>query len=189
MLSLVLLMTAGSSRAEVNVSVGINVPVPPPLFIPAPPELVIIPGTYAYYPPGVDVDIVFYHGYWYRPYDNYWYRATSYNGPWHYVVRERVPQYIFNLPPDYRRVYHDNPRIPYGHVHKNWNKWERDKYWDKRHWKHEQHEWKHEKKEQKHERKKVTQEHRHGNKEMHQGKQGQKQEHKQKRKNGQNDPE
>jgi hypothetical protein len=48
------------ATAGVNINIGINVPPPPPMFV--------IPRTYVYFPPNVDVDIFFYHGYWYRPY-------------------------------------------------------------------------------------------------------------------------
>lgn len=137
-----LLTVAGVSMAGVNVNLNIG---PPPVYtFAAPPELVVIPNTYVYFAPGVDMDIVFYHGYWYRPYNGYWYRGAGYNGPWHHIGRERVPRYIINLPPDYRHSYGGNPRIPYGHVHNNWNRWERERYWDKRQWKHDQNEWKHE---------------------------------------------
>ncbi|MDA8105136.1 MAG: hypothetical protein M0Z71_07100, partial [Nitrospiraceae bacterium] len=42
------------SYAGVHVNVGINLPV---FAFPAPPPMVVIPGTYAYYAPDVDVDI------------------------------------------------------------------------------------------------------------------------------------
>ncbi|MDP2157380.1 MAG: hypothetical protein Q8K68_06700 [Nitrospirota bacterium] len=138
-----LLIMAGVSMAGVSVNVNIG---PPPIYTFAePPELVVIPNTYVYFAPGVDMDIVFYHGYWYRPHKGYWYRGSGYNGPWHHINRERVPRYIINLPSDYRRSYRDYPSIPYGHVHKNWNRWEREKYWNKRQWKHDKEEWKQEK--------------------------------------------
>jgi len=66
------------THAEVNVSVQVGLP---PLVIPAPPGLVVIPNTYVYYPPDQNMDIFFYHGYWYRPHHGYWYRARHYNGP------------------------------------------------------------------------------------------------------------
>lgn len=154
-----LLIMAGISTAGVNVNVNIG---PPPVYTFAePPELVVIPNTYVYFAPGVDLDIVFYHGYWYRPYNGYWYRGKGYNGPWHHIGRERVPRYIINLPPDYRRSYRDYPRIPYGHVHSNWNRWEREKYWNKRQWKHEQNEWKHERREDRREHRQDVREQRH----------------------------
>ncbi len=119
------------TTAEVNINVGINIPPPPPLVIPAPPPLFVIPTTYIYFPPGVDVDIFFYQGYWYRPYRGYWYRSGIYNGKWVYIAPERVPRVLINLPPDYRRVPPGLQRLPHGQVKKNWRTWERDKYWEK----------------------------------------------------------
>ena len=37
--------------AEVNIKVGVNVPPPPPLVIPAPPPMHVIPRTYIYFAP------------------------------------------------------------------------------------------------------------------------------------------
>lgn len=49
-------------RGEVNIA-------PPPVYpFSAPPEVVVIPGTYVYFVPGINVDILFYHGHWYRPF-------------------------------------------------------------------------------------------------------------------------
>jgi hypothetical protein len=117
--------------AEVNVNVGIGLPPPPPLAIPAPPPMFVIPRTYVYFAPQADVDILFYHGYWYRPYRGYWYRSGTYNGKWVYIAPQRVPSVLINLPPDYRRVPPGHRQIPYGEFRKNWKTWDRDKYWDK----------------------------------------------------------
>ena len=68
------------SGATAGVNIGINVLPPPPLAIPAPPPMFVIPRTYIYFAPEVDVDILFYHGYWYRPYQGHWYRSGTYNG-------------------------------------------------------------------------------------------------------------
>ena len=114
--------------AGVNVSVGINLPA---FTFAAPPPMVAIPGTYAYFAPEADVDIVFYHGYWYRPYEGRWYRARGYNGPWGYIAPARVPRVLIELPPDYRHVYAGHERIHYGDFHKNWRRWEKDRYWEK----------------------------------------------------------
>jgi hypothetical protein len=117
--------------AGVSINIGVNVPPPPPLAIAAPPPMFVIPRTYIYFAPEVDVDILFYHGYWYRPYRGYWYRSGSYNGKWVYIAPEKVPGVLINLPPDYRRVPPGYQHIPYGHLKKNWKAWERDKYWEK----------------------------------------------------------
>jgi hypothetical protein len=173
-----LLIMAGISTAGVNVNLNIG---PPPVYtFAAPPELVVIPNTYVYFAPVPDVDIVFYHGYWYRPYNGYWYRGSGYNGPWNHIGRERVPGYIINLPPNYRHTYYNNPRIPYGHVHSNWNRWEREHYWDKRGWKHDQNEWKQEQHQDKRgQRQDMHQDKREQHQEMKQGRQDMRQDKKQ----------
>ena len=135
---LFLLILAAGALASVNVNIGVNIPPPPPpLQIAAPPDMYVIPGTYAYFPPAVDVDIVFYGGYWYRPYQGYWYRSSGYNGKWVYIREDHLPPHIRTLPPDWRRVPPGHQHIPYGQMKKYWRGWERDKYWDKHGWKHE----------------------------------------------------
>jgi hypothetical protein len=119
------------ATAGVNINVGINVPPPPPLLIPAPPPMFVIPGTYVYFAPEVDVDIFFYHGYWYRPHRGHWYRAGSYNGKWVYISPKRVPPVLLNLPPNFRRVPSGHRHVPHGELKKNWRRWEREKYWER----------------------------------------------------------
>ncbi len=119
-----------SSCAEVSVNVQIG---PPPAYVfPGPPQVIAIPGTYVYLVPGIAVEILFFQGYWYRPYEGHWFRSRSYNGPWHY--HERVPAAIVGLPPNYYHAYREPPpeyrRVPYGQVKKNWGAWERNRYWE-----------------------------------------------------------
>lgn len=116
-----------TSRAEVNVN--ITVPLPG-LFFPGPPGLVVVPGSYVYYPPEADVDIFFYHGYWYRPYGGGWYIASGYNGPWRAIGPRRIPRPLFDLPPGYRRVPPRHDRMPYPVVQRNWRTWENERRWD-----------------------------------------------------------
>jgi hypothetical protein len=126
------LLTMGISfPGNSNAGVDVNIYVPlPPLVVPAPPGLVVIPGTYVYFAPDVDVDIFFFHGYWYRPYEGRWYRSDEYNGQWRYVPAERVPRAVINLPPAYRGIPSGHERVPYGQVRKNWRTWEREGRWD-----------------------------------------------------------
>lgn len=125
---LCLSVLSARSEARVDVSVGINIPA---YRFAAPPPVVVIPGTYAYFAPDAAVDIVFYHGYWYRPYEGRWYRAKGYNGPWAHLAPARVPRVLIDLPPDYRHAYRDYRRIEYRDFHRNWGKWERSRYWEK----------------------------------------------------------
>ncbi len=117
------------SLAGVHVNVGINLPV---FTFAAPPPMLVIPGTYAYYVPDANVDIFFYQGYWYRPYEGRWFRARGYNGPWGHIVSSSVPRVVVDLPPDYRHHAHPGyERIPYGQFKKNWRRWDHERYWDK----------------------------------------------------------
>jgi hypothetical protein len=122
------LFNPGTSHAGVNVDIHIPLP---GLVIPAPPALIVIPGTYVYYPPDVDVDIFFYHGYWYRPYRGGWYIADGYNGPWRTIGPRRVPRALIGLPPTYRRIPPGYERMPHDMVQRNWRTWEKERHWDK----------------------------------------------------------
>ena len=93
--------------------------------------MIVIPGTYIYAVPDIDVEILFYQGYWYRPHEGHWYRSKSYNGPWAYLDSHRVPRAIFELPPDYYRIPPGHQKIPYGHFKSNWGRWERERHWDR----------------------------------------------------------
>lgn len=121
------------ARAGVNVNIGIGIPLPPPLVIPVPPPLIPIPRTNVYFPPAIDVDILFFGGYWYRPYRDHWFRAHSYNGPWIYVEPQRVPRAVIGVPPGYRQVPPGHQHIPYGQFKKNWQRWDKDRYWYRDH--------------------------------------------------------
>ncbi len=127
---LVLTGFAASSDAEVHVNVGIFAP-PPAYVISAPPSVVVIPGTYVYAVPDAGVNILFYHGYWWRPYEGRWYRSARYNGSWVHVRHERVPRAVIDLPPDYSRHFSGGPRIAHEDMRRNWKGWERDRHWDR----------------------------------------------------------
>jgi len=78
----------------VNVSVGNNLPA---IRFAAPPDLVVIPGTYVYIVPDIDVDVLYFQGYWWRPYKGYWYRSQDYKGKWIYVEPGRIPNGLRSL--------------------------------------------------------------------------------------------
>lgn len=123
----IFMMTAANSSAEVNVN--INVPLPG-LYISAPPTMAVMPGTSVYYPPEVSVDIFFYHGNWYRPYQQGWYISNSYNGPWRSVGFGHVPHAVTSVPPGYRGTRPRYDRIAHEDMRRNWRSWERERHWD-----------------------------------------------------------
>jgi len=107
---------------------------PPPLYAPAaPPEVVPIPGTYAYFVPGIEAEIVFYHGLWYQHFRGHWYSASYYNGPWVFMPGPRVPRVLVTLPHGWRRVPPGYRPIPHAELQKHWGRWEREKHWDDHH--------------------------------------------------------
>lgn len=128
MLIVSVLFMPAAGNAEVNVNIAVPLP---GLVIPAPPPLVVIPGSYVYYPPDVNVDIFFFHGRWYRPHRGGWYIANGYNGPWRAIRPDRVPRPVFGIRPGFRGVSRYE-RLPYDQVNRNWRTWERDRHWSGR---------------------------------------------------------
>ena len=129
-LLLVLTGSATQSEAEVNVNIGVNLPA---IRFAAPPEVVVIPGTYVYMVPDIDVDVLFFQGYWWRPYEGRWYRSRDYKGQWRYIEHRSIPRGLRALPQDYRhRLSPGYERIPHRDVQRHWKKWEKEKYWDRR---------------------------------------------------------
>jgi hypothetical protein len=130
-LCLCLSVLAGEARAA-SINVGLNIALPPVFRIAAPPPTVVIPGSYVYVVPDIDVDILFFRGAWYRPHEGHWFRASSYNGPWRFVAPNRMPREVVELPNhDYRRIPPGHSRIPYGQLKKGWKGWERNRHWDR----------------------------------------------------------
>ncbi len=137
-------VTAFSPGAYAGVSVGIGINIPVYRFA-APPPLVVIPGTYVYYAPDADVDILFYNGFWYRPYEDRWYRARGYNGPWNLIASSIVPGVLLEIQPDFHHRYAGHDRIPYKDFRRNWKRWEKDRYWERNEqWRAGRHEGRHE---------------------------------------------
>ena len=131
--TLLLLLGGFATQSEAmgpRVSVGVY---PPAYRFAATPEVVVIPGTYVYMVPDIDVDILFFQGYWWRPYEGQWYRSRDYDGRWDYIEPRDIPRGLRELPQDYRhRLSPRYERIPYRDVQSNWKKWEEEKYWDRR---------------------------------------------------------
>jgi hypothetical protein len=124
------------TMAGIDVSVSISVP--PPIVFSAPPEMIVLPGTYVYVVPDVDVDIFFYNGWWWRQWEGRWYRSRDYNAGW--VYYQRVPSFYRSIPPSWRNDYRDHrwrghqwnyQRIPHRQVQRNWRGWEKSGHWEK----------------------------------------------------------
>lgn len=121
-----------------GVDVGISISLPPPIVFAAPPEVVVIPETYVYFAPDLDVDIFFYNGWWWRPWEGRWYRSRHYDSGW--VHYQRVPSFYGRIPSSWRNDYRDHrwgghqwnyQRIPHQQLQRNWSNWERSRHWEK----------------------------------------------------------
>ena len=125
-----------AATAEVNINV--NVDLPPLIEFPAPPDVVVLPGTDIYVAPDVDVEIFFCAGWWWRPWKDRWYRSRHYDGGWE--TYPRPPKFYSDVPPGWRHNYekHDwdgHPweyeRVPHHDAEKNWRGWQKNKHWEK----------------------------------------------------------
>jgi hypothetical protein len=83
------------ARAQVSVSIGINIPVFP--------ELVPVPGYPVYYDPRGEANYFFYDGAYWVFRDDRWYSSTWYNGPWQVIGPELVPAFVLRVPVRYYR--------------------------------------------------------------------------------------
>jgi|SRR5262245_1386051 len=88
--------SAGPAQAAVHVSIGINVP--------APPQLVVVPGTPVSYAPGVPGNYFFYGGQYYVFTNGIWYAGPGYMGPWAVVAPQYVPRPLLTVPVRYYRA-------------------------------------------------------------------------------------
>lgn len=135
LLALVLVFSI-PTMAEVDV--GISISLPPLIVFSAPPEVVVIPETYVYVVPDLDVDIFFYNGWWWRPWEGRWYRSQHYDSGW--VYYQRAPSFYGRIPPGWRNDYRERrwgghqwnyQRIPHQQLQRNWSNWERNRHWEK----------------------------------------------------------
>src|SRR5512139_976789 len=63
-----------------GVSININFPLPPPIVFAAPPSVIVLPDTDdVYVDPDIDVDLFFWNGWWWRPWEGRWYRSRYYD--------------------------------------------------------------------------------------------------------------
>jgi len=135
---LLALLTIVPVSATADVSVHVSVPLPPAIVFSAPPVTVVIPGTYVYAIPDVPVDIFFYGGWWWRPWEGRWYRSRHYDRGWAYYKGR--PSFYGKVPPRWRDDYRNHrwqghpwkhQRVPYQQVERNWVGWERRRHWER----------------------------------------------------------
>lgn len=137
LLLLAVVLVPPSARAQIGVSVSVNVPLPPPIVFSAPPEVIVLPETNVYVVPDVEVEIFFSRGWWWRPWQGRWYRSRHYDRGWVYY-RSAPPPFYRRVPPGWRNDYREHrwkgrewkhQRVPHGDMERNWRGWQRDRHW------------------------------------------------------------
>ena len=112
---------------------------PPPLPFDAPPDVIVMPDTNdVYVVPGIDVDLFFWSGWWWRPWGGHWYRSLYYNHGWGYY--NAIPSFYYDVDPGWRGYYRDRnwyghrwdyERIPHHRLQQNWKSWQNDRHWER----------------------------------------------------------
>src|SRR3954469_7779451 len=94
--ALLVLVLAVPAPAQVRLDIGIH--------LPAPPSLVVVPGTPVYYAPQAPANVFLYgHQYWAFT-NSGWYAGPNWNGPWAVVEPAVVPVPVLRVPVRYYRV-------------------------------------------------------------------------------------
>jgi hypothetical protein len=137
-----LVFVLGVPLVDAGVNVGISIGVPEPLVFEEPPDVVVVPSGSAYvYMVPDSPGLYFYNNFWYRFYEDHWYRSRIYNGSWVYLDTRRVPRFILDVPPDYyNSLAPGYYRIHYGDLHRNWRTWDRGRHWNRYDWYRHEHE-------------------------------------------------
>ena len=122
-------------QAQVNIQVGIALP--PPIVFAAPPEVIVLPGSYVYVAPDLAEEMYFVDGWWWRPWQGRWYRSQYYDRDW--GPYSSVPSFYGNVHQGWRDDYRDHrwsgqawdyQRMPHARVEQNWNTWKSTNYWE-----------------------------------------------------------
>ena len=137
MLLALVIVAPGPTMAQVGISVSIGLP--PPIVFQAPPAVIVLPDTNSVYVvPDIAVDLFFWNGWWWRPWEGRWYRSRYYNRGWGYY--SRVPSFYFDVDPGWRGYYRDQnwyghrwdyQRIPPQRLQQNWKSWQNDRHWER----------------------------------------------------------
>ncbi len=125
-------------KATAGVDVGVSISLPPLVVFSGPPEVVVLPETNVYVVPDLDVDVFFYGGWWWRPWEGRWYRSRSYDSGWGRYGG--VPSFYRGIPSGWRNDYRErrwkghewsHKRVPHQQVQRNWRSWEKSRHWEK----------------------------------------------------------
>jgi hypothetical protein len=90
---------ASPARSQVHVSVNIGAP---PVFVEAPPPMVVVPNSPVYYAPGYEYNLFMYQGRYYTQFNGAWFFTPRVGGAW--IAVSDVPRPLRSVPVEYIRV-------------------------------------------------------------------------------------
>jgi len=125
------------ARAAVDINIGIALP--PPIVLPAPPDLIVLPSSDdVWVDPDVGVELFFWDGWWWYFWEGRWYRSHYYDREW--VYYDATPVFFFGVDPEWRvfcreHRWHghrwDFQRLPAREVRDHWRGWHKNRYWER----------------------------------------------------------
>jgi hypothetical protein len=137
---LLVLASAVPVPAMAGVDISIGVSLPPPIVFVGPPDVIVMPDTDSVYVvPDIEVDLFFWNGWWWRPWQGGWYRSQYHNHGWAYY--NDVPGFYFDVDPGWRGHYRDHSwygrrwdyeRVPHRRLQQNWKGWRDTRYWERK---------------------------------------------------------
>jgi len=139
--TLLALVAVVPNPSMARVDVQVSIPLPPVIIFPAPPSVIVIPGTYAYFVPDIEEDVFFYNGWWWRPWRGRWYRSRQYASGW--VYYQGIPSFYRGIPRGWRNDFREHrwkgqswnfQPIPHRELERNWSGWRKEKYWEQNRW-------------------------------------------------------
>ena len=91
------------AQVDMNVDIGL----PPPVEFQGEPDMIPLPNTNNVYAvPGIDIDLFFWNGWWWRLWQGNWYRSQYYDQGWGYYGY--VPTFYYDIEPGWREYQDDH---------------------------------------------------------------------------------
>jgi hypothetical protein len=87
-----------------DISIGVNIAVPPPPVVLAAPPLVVVPGTPVQHVPSASFNLFVYRHHYYSFHNGAWFMATAPGAPWTVVALEAVPAPVRAVPVKHYKI-------------------------------------------------------------------------------------
>jgi len=122
-----------------QVGIDIHIGLPPAVAFQAEPDVIVLPDTdNVYVVPDLDIDLFFWNGWWWRPWEGRWYRSRYYDRGW--VYYRSVPIFYYDVDPGWRGYYRDRnwyghnwyyERIAHKRLQRQWQRWYNNRHWER----------------------------------------------------------